>query len=198
MRLILASQSRARRTVLEAVGVAFETMAPMLDEESAKAALRGEGISPRDLADALAELKAFKLSMRFPSDFVLGCDQTLSLDDGTMFDKPVSQDALKDQLRLLSDRTHSLWSAVVLAQGGIPIWRHIERCKMTIRPLSEEFIKDYVETEGDALLGCVGGYRIEGRGVQLFSKIEGSHFGILGLPLLPLLDILRTQGVLRS
>jgi septum formation protein len=198
MRLILASQSRARRTVLEAVGVAFETMAPMLDEESAKAALRGEGISPRDLADALAELKALKLSMRFPSDFVLGCDQTLSLDDGTMFDKPVSQDALKDQLRLLSDRTHSLWSAVVLAQGGIPIWRHIERCKMTIRPLSEEFIKDYVETEGDALLGCVGGYRIEGRGVQLFSKIEGSHFGILGLPLLPLLDILRTQGVLRS
>jgi septum formation protein len=198
MRLILASQSRARRTVLEAVGVAFETMAPMLDEESAKAALRGEGISPRDLADALAELKALKLSMRFPSDFVLGCDQTLSLDDGRMFDKPVSQDALKDQLRLLSDRTHSLWSAVVLAQGGIPIWRHIERCKMTIRPLSEEFIKDYVETEGDALLGCVGGYRIEGRGVQLFSKIEGSHFGILGLPLLPLLDILRTQGVLRS
>ena len=197
-RLILASQSSARRAVLNSAGVAFEVIAPMVDEESAKAALRADAISPRDLADALAELKALKLSRRFPADLVLGCDQTLSLDDGMMFDKPESRDALKDQLKALSGKTHNLWSAAVLEQGGNAIWRHIERCKMTIRPLSDAFIEEYVEAEGDVLLSCVGGYRIEGRGVQLFSRIEGSHFGILGLPLLPLLDILRTRGVIPS
>jgi septum formation protein len=198
MRLILASQSSARRAVLEAAGVVFEAMPPMVDEDLAKEALRAEGISPRDLADALAELKALKLSRRFPADLVLGCDQTLSLDDGTMFDKPISQAALKNQIRMLSGKTHNLWSAAVLAQGGTAIWRHIERCKMTIRPLSDDFIDAYIEAEGDVLLGCVGGYRLEARGVQLFSKIEGSHFGILGLPLLPLLDFLRTRGVIPS
>jgi septum formation protein len=197
-RLILASQSSARRAVLNAAGLAFEALAPMVDEDSAKAALRTGGISPRDLADALEELKALKLSRRFSADLVLGCDQTLSLDDGMMFDKPESRDALRDQLKALSGKTHNLWSAAVLAQGGTPIWRHIERCKMSIRPLSDAFIEEYVEAEGDVLLGCVGGYRIEGRGVQLFSRIEGSHFGILGLPLLPLLDILRTRGVIPS
>jgi septum formation protein len=198
MRLILASQSAARRAVLEAAGLEFEAIAPMVDEESAKKALRTDGISPRNLADALAELKALKLSRRFPADLVLGCDQTLSLDDGTMFDKPESSAMLKAQLASLSDKTHNLWSAAVLAQGGMPIWRRIERCKMTIRLLSEAFIDEYITAEGDALFGCVGGYRIEGRGVQLFSHIEGSHFGILGLPLLPLLDILRTRGVITS
>ena len=197
-RLILASQSSARRAVLNSAGVAFEALAPMVDEESAKAALRAGGISPRDLADALAELKALKLSRRFPADLVLGCDQTLALDDGMMFDKPESRDALRDQLKALSGKTHNLWSAAVLAHGGTPIWRHIERCKMSIRPLSDAFIEEYIEAEGDVLLGCVGGYQIEGRGVQLFSRIEGSHFGILGLPLLPLLDILRTRGVILS
>jgi septum formation protein len=196
-RLILASQSSARRSLLEAAGVDFEAMAPMVDEESAKQGLRADGISPRDLADALAELKALKLSHRFPADLVLGCDQTLSL-DGTMFDKPESRDALKAQLSILSGKTHNLWSAAVLAQNGTAIWRHIERCKMTVRPFSEDFIDGYIDAEGDVLLGCVGGYRLEARGIQLFSQIEGSHFGILGLPLLPLLDILRTRGVMPS
>ena len=104
MRLILASQSSARRAVLSAAGVAFEAMAPMVDEDSAKQALRAGSISPRDLADALAELKALKLSRRFPADLVLGCDQTLSLEDGMMFDKPESRDALRDQLKALSGK----------------------------------------------------------------------------------------------
>ena len=106
MRLILASQSAARRALLEAAGVQFEAMSPMVDEEAAKEALRSEGISARDLADALAELKALKLSNRFPADLVLGCDQTLSLDDGTMFDKPGSQAALAEQLKLLRGKRH--------------------------------------------------------------------------------------------
>jgi septum formation protein len=198
MRLILASQSIARRAVLKAAGIQFEAMSPMVDEETAKEALRAQDVSPRDLADALAEFKALKLSRRFPADLVLGCDQTLSLDDGLMFDKPASRAALNDQLRMLSGKTHNLWSAAVLAQDGTAIWRYIEQCKMAIRPLSDAFIETYIEAEGDALLGCVGGYKIEGCGIQLFSRIEGSHFGILGLPLLPLLDILRTRGVIVS
>jgi septum formation protein len=197
MQLILASQSAARRAVLEAAGIVCDAMAPMVDEDSAKEALRAQGVSPRDVADALAELKALKLSRRFPADLILGCDQTLSFDD-QMFDKPPSRDALKAQLATLSGKTHHLWSAAVLAQGGTPIWRYVERCTMTMRLLSDEFIDAYVEAEGDVLLGCVGGYRIEGLGIQLFTAIEGSHFGILGLPLLPLLDILRARGVIAS
>lgn len=198
MRLILASQSVARRSLLDGAGIAFEALSPMVDEESAKQAYRAEGMNARDLADALAELKALKVSGRFPADLVLGCDQTLSLDEGSMFDKPESRDALKTQIKALSGKTHNLWSAAVLAQGGNPVWRHIERCKMTMRPLSDAFIEQYIAAEGDVLLGCVGGYRLESRGVQLFSRIEGSHFGILGLPLLPLLDILRIRGVIPS
>ena len=173
-------------------------MAPMVDEEAAKHALRLDGVSARDLADALAELKALKLSRRFPADIVLGADQTLSLEDGIMFDKPESREALKSQLKALAGKTHNLWSAIVIAQGGVPIWRHIERCRMTMRSLSDDFIDDYIDAEGDVLLGCVGGYRIEARGVQLFNKIEGSHFGILGLPMLPLLDFLRTRGFIST
>lgn len=196
MRLILASQSPTRRHLLDSAGVPFEAMSPMVDEEAAKQALRAEGISARNLADALAELKALKLSQRCPDAFVLGCDQTLSLDDGRMFDKPGSLAGLGEQISTLSGKRHDLWSAAVLAQGGKAIWRHIERCRMTMRPLSEGFIADYIAAEGDVLLGCVGGYRLETRGVQLFSAIEGSHSGILGIPLLPLLDVLRTHRII--
>jgi septum formation protein len=197
MRLILASQSAARRAILTAAGVEYEAMAPMIDEEAFKSRFREQGISPRNLADALAELKALKLSKRFPADLVVGCDQTLALDDGTMLDKASSLATLKAQMHELSGRTHSLWSALVVAQGGVPIWRHVEQCKMMMRDLSPDFIDDYLAAEGAELLNCVGGYRFEGRGVQLFSRIEGSHFAILGLPLLPLLDMLRTRNILR-
>ena len=196
--LILASQSASRRAMLKAAGIDFDAMAPMVDEESAKAALRAEGLTARDLADALAELKALKLSRRHPAALVLGADQTLCLDDGTMFDKAGSRAGLKEQLRQLSGKTHILWTAVVVAKNGDAIWRHVERCRMTMRPLSAEFIDDYVDAEGENLLECVGGYRIEGRGIQLFSKIEASHFAILGLPLLPLLDMLRTHQLAKS
>jgi septum formation protein len=196
MRLILASQSAARRQILTAAGIDFDAMAPMIDEALFKDRFRAEGISPRDLADALAELKAVKLSNRFPADLVLGCDQTMALDDGRMFDKAPSLSALKEQLLILSGQNHSLWSALVVAQNGQPVWRHIERCKMTMRDLSSAFIDGYLEAEGTELLNCVGGYRVEGRGIQLFSRIEGSHFAILGLPLLPLLDMLRTRNIL--
>ena len=192
--IVLASTSVARREMLSAAGVIYEAMAPSVDEEAAKQALRH--LDGRGLADALAELKAVKLSSRRPGDLVLGCDQTLELEDGTLLDKPGA--ALAEQLYQLSGRTHRLHSAIVAAENGQPVWRHVERVKLTMRPLSDAFIIDYVAAEGAAVAGCVGGYRIEGRGVQLFSRIEGSHFTILGLPLLPLLDWLRARGDIAS
>jgi septum formation protein len=196
MTLILASQSVGRRALLTNAGVPHEAVTAGVDEDAAKASLRAGGISARNLADALAELKAVKVSRKRPGDVVLGCDQTLALDDGTMFDKAESMEALAGQLRAVSGKTHSLFSAMVIAEGGVPVWRHVERVKLTMRPLSDGFIADYLAAEGDGLLSGVGGYRIEGRGIQLFERVEGSHFAIIGLPLLPLLAYLRTRGVM--
>ena len=196
--LILASRSVGRRELLENAAVPHGVMTASIDEDAARATLRAEGLGARDLADALAELKALKVSAKCPGDLVLGCDQTLALDDGTMFNKAPDRATLAGQIRQLSGKTHSLFSAAVIAEQGRPVWRHVERVRMTMRPLSDAFIADYLEAEGDALLGCVGGYRIEGRGAQLFTRIEGSHFAIVGLPLLPLLDFLRARGIMAT
>lgn len=198
--LVLASTSAARRGVLTAAGVVHDAVAPHVDEDAAKIAFAERGLDGRALADALAELKALKVSSRRPADVVLGCDQTLERDDGRLLDKPDGSPGndLAAQLRLLSGRTHVLHAAIVAAEGGIPVWRFVGRARLTMRPLSEAFTADYVSREAAAVAGCVGGYRIEGPGAQLFSRIEGDHFAILGLPLLPLLDWLRVRGILAS
>ncbi|MET0374218.1 MAG: nucleoside triphosphate pyrophosphatase [Rhizorhabdus sp.] len=196
MTLVLASQSASRRAMLDAAGVAHRAMAAGVDEESMKTALRAEGVSARDLADALAELKATKLSRRHPTNLVLGCDSTVVLDDGTMLDKAGSRDEQRDLLRLISGKRHSLFSAAVICEGGAPVWRHVDVARLHVRALSDSFIDAYLDAEWPVIGGCVGGYRIEGPGAQLFAKIEGSHFTILGLPLLPLLDYLRIRGVM--
>lgn len=194
--LILASQSSSRRAMLDAAGVPFTAMAAGVDEESMKAGLRAEGVSPRNLADALAELKATKLSRRHPTDLVLGCDSTVAFDDGTMIDKAESREEQRDLLQRLSGQRHKLYSAAVICEGGAPVWRHVDTATLHVRTLSDAFIDAYVDAEWPEIGYCVGGYRIEGRGAQLFSRIEGSQFTILGLPLLPLLDYLRTRGVM--
>lgn len=196
--IVLASQSASRRAMLSAAGVPFEPLSPGVDEEAAKDALRGDGLDARALADALAELKALKVSRRAPGTLVLGCDQTLSLDDGSMIDKAVDRADAARILRLLSGRVHHLHSAAVIAFNGEPIWRHIERVRMTVRPLSEAYIDAYIDADWEQLRWCVGCYRIEGLGAQLFSRVEGSQFAIQGLPLLPLLDFLRVRGVLAA
>lgn len=198
MKLILASQSTSRRKMLTAAEVPFEAMSPGVDEDAAKTALRADGISARDLADALAELKALRLSQRMPGVLILGCDSTVALDDGTMIDKAPDQATLARQLRRMAGTTHNLYSAAVIAENGRAVWRHVDRAKMTMRPMTDDFIATYLEAEGDDLLGCVGGYRIEGRGAQLFAKVDGSQFTIMGLPLLQLLDYLRVRGVMAS
>ncbi len=196
MTLILASQSPSRRAMLTAAGVPHQAMAAGVDEDSTKASLRAEGVSARDLADALAELKATKLSRRHPSDLVLGCDSTVVLDDGTMIDKAESRAAQADLLRRISGQRHQLYSAAVICAGGVPVWRHVDVAKMHVRHLPDDFIESYLDAEWPAIGGCVGGYRIEGPGIQLFAKIEGSQFTIQGLPLLPLLDYLRERRIM--
>jgi septum formation protein len=128
---------------------------------------------------------------------VIGGDQMLSLDNEA-FDKPVDLDAAREHLRRLSGKTHTLETAIVVCEDGTPVWRHLARPKLTVRALSGDFINSYVERSGDALLSSVGAYQLEALGAQLFSKIEGDYFSILGLPLLPLLDYLRTRGALKS
>ena len=200
--IVLASQSASRRALLTAAQVSFEALSPGVDEDAAKAALRADGLDARALADALAELKALKVSRRVPGALVLGCDQTLSIGDGAergeMIDKAIDRADAERILRQLSGRVHHLHSAAVIVLNGEPIWRHVERVRMAMRPLSENFITTYLDSDWDECRWCVGCYRIEGPGAQLFSQIEGSQFAIQGLPLLPLLDFLRVRGVLKA
>jgi septum formation protein len=196
--LILASQSASRRALLSAAAIPHEAVSPNVDEEAAKAGLKAQGVDARGLADALAEFKALKLSSRQPGDLILGCDQVLALDDGTMLDKAGSREEARQQLQRLRGATHRLISAAVICEGGAPVWRHVDVAKLTMRSFSDAFLDSYLDAEWPAVSGCVGCFRLEGRGVQLFARIEGSHFTILGLPLLPLLDYLRTRGVVTS
>ncbi|MGN6374753.1 MAG: Maf family protein [Sphingomonas sp.] len=196
MTLILASQSASRRAMLDAAGVAYEAVPAHVDEDATKQALRAEGAPARALADALAELKAVKVSQARPGALVLGSDSLVALEDGSMLDKPVSRDQAAEHLRLMSGRRHDLVSAAVVAENGRPVWRIVDRAKMFVRPLSGAFIDQYLDLEWPAISGCVGCYRIEGPGAQLFSRIEGSQFTVLGMPLLPVLDYLRVREVL--
>jgi len=196
--IILASQSASRKAMLAAAGVIFTAEAAGVDEDAVKAAMIAEGTDGRRLADALAELKAIKVSRRHPTALVLGCDSTVAAEDGTLIDKAESRVDSRAQLKGLAGTTHRLTSAAVVALGGEPIWRHVDTAKLTMRAFSDAFLDSYLEAEWPAIGGCVGGYRLEGLGAQLFSRIDGDHFTILGLPLLPLLDWLRVRGELQA
>ena len=192
--IVLASKSAARRAVLAGAGVPFEAVVAGVDEDAVKASLLAEGATPRDVADALSELKAVKVSRRGP-EFVIGADQTLEL-DGRLYDKVETLEAARRRLRELRGRTHKLHSAVVVAKDGAPIWREVASATLTMRPFSDAFLEDYLASDGEAALGSVGCYRLESLGAQLFSRIEGDYFAILGLPLLGLLELFRRHGVL--
>jgi len=196
--IILASTSSARKQILENAGVSFDAMAPMVDEEALKLALEQENLPPRDLADALAEAKAVKISAKHPTALVLGADQVLAIDDGQLLSKAESPEQAREQLKMLSGKSHRLFSALVAAAAGVPVWRHVGVVRLLIRPLSDAFIDDYVDRNWDQIRYCVGCYQIEGEGAQLFTKIEGDHFDIMGMPLLPLLAFLRERKEIAS
>lgn len=195
--IILASKSASRRAMLDAAGVVYALQPAHVDEAAMKAAMLAENQTPRAIADALAELKAIKIAQQSPQSLVIGSDSVVSV-DGRLFDKPEQREDAIQHLQLFSGKEMRLTSAVVVAEGGVPVWRHIEEARLLVRPLSDAFIETYLDTEWPAIAGCVGCFRIEGPGVQLFSSVRGDHFTILGMPLLPLLGYLRLRGAMIS
>lgn len=196
MSLILASGSAIRRRMLEAAGLDFQVVPARVDEEMAKASLRAEGLKPRDQADALAELKALSVSRRQPG-LIIGADQMLAI-DGETLDKPKDMSEARSHLIRMRGKTHELLCAAVVAREGVVIWRRVDTPKLKMRNFSDVFLDDYLARGGEALLHSVGAYQLEGLGAQLFERVEGDYFSVLGLPLLPLLAFLREHGIGRA
>ena len=192
--ITLASGSAARAGMLSAAAIPFAVRAPRVDEDAVRAALVQDGAAPRDVADALAEMKAVKGSV---PGLCLGGDQVLEL-DGAVVSKAADREAARSLLQRMAGRTHHLHAAAVLAEDGRPVWRVVETVRMAMRPLSDGYVDGYLARNWDAVRGAVGCYHIEGEGARLFTRIEGSHFAVLGLPLLPLIDHLVQRGVVAA
>jgi septum formation protein len=192
--LILASASLTRARLLVSAGIAVRIEPADIDEEAVKSAFRAEHRGPVDCALALAQMKALVVSRRNRRAVVIGADQILVC-GGTWFDKPTNPGAARAQLKTLCGCTHQLATAACVVQNEAPIWRTVSLPELTMRIFSEAFLDEYMEAEGASVLGSVGAYRLEGRGVQLFTHIEGDHFAVLGLPLLELLGFLRDRGL---
>ena len=195
--ITLASQSAARAAMLTAAGVSFTASAANVDEEAITAGLAAEGASAARVTDALAEVKAVKVSRRVPG-LVLGADSIVVTADGRFLAKPGSRDGAAAQLRGLSGTTHQLVSAAVIAEGGVAVWRATGSARLTMRKLSDAFLADYLDRADSGIIHCVGSYHIEGIGAQLFTRIDGDQFTIRGLPLLAVLDYLRLRGELAT
>jgi nucleoside triphosphate pyrophosphatase len=196
-RIILASASKIRAQMLQNANVPFTIETARIDEDSLKASLLSEGAKPRDIADHLAEMKAMRISNKIAEAIVIGSDQVLEL-DGRLLSKARSQTELRKQLQALRGKEHRLFSAVVLVQNGQPLWRYVGQTRLWMRSFSDEYLDGYLARDKEDLLHCVGGYKMEGEGVRLFSKIEGDYFNVLAMPLLELLNHLSTIGATES
>ena len=194
-KLVLASKSPFRSALLKNAGIAFSTASADIDERAVEAPLYETGATPEEVAQVLAEAKALDVSEKSPDAVVIGCDQTLSLGD-EIFHKPADMEAARRQLLKFSGKTHQLNSAVVLVKDGKTLWRHVSIARMTMRDLDPGFVGLYLGRVGDTALSSVGAYQVEGPGIQLFEKIEGDYFTIVGLPLLPLLAELRKEKLI--
>jgi len=191
--LILASQSASRRAMLEAAGISFTAVPAHLDERAIEAGLAGA--SPDKIALALAEAKALAVSRDHPDALVLGSDSLVEV-DGRRFDKPKTREDAAAHLRFFSGKVMRLHSAAAFARNGVVEWRHAAVASLHMIEMSDRFIEDYLAAEWPAVAGCVGVFRIEARGVQLFERIEGDHFTVLGMPLLTVIGALRDLGAL--
>ena len=192
--IILASTSPTRHRVLQNAGLTFETASPGVDEEEIKLSLKASGATGAQIAETLAELKANRISSKVPEALVIGADQILSC-NGVLFDKPPDMDHARAQLQALRGKPHELLTAICVAKAGSRVWHHNAVARLTMRAFSDAFLDDYLARAGHDVLGSVGVYRLEGLGSQLFSRIDGDFFTILGLPLLPLLGFLRGNGI---
>ena len=191
--LTLASTSQTRKQLLSAAGVPFETLSVRIDEEGLRAALEAEGASPRDMADALAEAKARRASAKGAKGLVLGADQILAC-DGRVFGKAKDRDQAFDTLSALAGKTHVLHSGAVIYEDNAPVWRFVGTVKMTMHALTSDQIDQYLASAWPDVSGSVGAYHAEGLGMQLFSRIDGDWFSVLGLPMLQILSYLRLRG----
>ncbi len=193
--LILASGSTTRATMLRQAGVEFEILAPKIDEDAIKAALLAENAKPRDIADALAEAKARKIAAKHPDAMVIGSDQVLDF-DGTLLSKPKSPEDALAQLKTMRSNRHHLYSAAVIYDDAKPVWRHVGQVRLYMRDASDDWLADYVTRNWPSIQHSVGAYKLEEEGVRLFTRIEGDHFNVLGMPLLELLSYLTLRGTL--
>lgn len=196
-RLILASSSKARYSMLKNAGVACEAIASMIDEDGYKQSMKAEGASAAEAAETLAEMKALRMYRQQPDGIVIAADQMLEC-NGIWFDKPRDRDNTRAQLRALRGKTHQLVSAAVIYKEGSRIWGTIDTAHLTVRNFTDEWLENYLDTVGDEIYNCVGGYQLEGIGAQLFTKVRGDYFTVLGLPLLPLIGFLRDHGILKA
>lgn len=195
--MILASGSEIRLTLLRNAGLECQAIPARVDEDAVRDAMLAEAAPPRDVADALAELKALKISNRYPDSMVIGCDQVLSF-DGTILSKPDSRNQARAQLAAMRGKTHQLLSAVVICEAGRPVWRHVGVVTMTMRAISDSYLESYLDRNWDSIQHSVGGYKLEEEGVRLFTNIRGDYFTVLGLPLLDVISYLTQRGVLEQ
>lgn len=193
--VVLASGSKTRAEMLQRAGVRVTLAPAAVDEEEIKLAARAEGIGVDEVAETLAELKAQRVTRKHPGALVVGADQMLEC-DGRWFDKPAGRDAAREQLKDLRGKTHRLVSCAVVVRDGERLWHQVDRARLAMRPFSDAFLESYLDQAGDGVLHSVGAYQLEGLGAQLFQRVDGDFFTILGLPLLPLLGFLRVHGVI--
>ena len=194
--LILASASEIRQTLLAGAGLRFDVIPARVDEGAMRDSMLAQGASPRDIADALAELKAVKVSQKFPAALVIGCDQVLSL-EGRILSKPEDCTEAREQLLAMRGKRHELLSAVVICEGGKPVWRHVGVVRMTVRPFSDDWLDGYLDRNWNSIRHTVGAYKLEEEGVRLFVRVVGDYFTVLGLPLVELINWLVLRGDLQ-
>lgn len=194
--IILASGSKIRAKILEDADINFSVISKPVDEAAIKAAMLSEGARIRDIADALAEAKSIRVS-KTTEGLVIGADQIMTM-DGQLLDKPPNIEAARERLLAMRGKAHKLIGAIVISENGYAVWRHISVVTLHVREFSDAWLDNYIEAEGDLMTKSVGAYRFEGRGAQLFTKVDGDSYSIMGLSLLPLLDYLRTRGAILS
>lgn len=195
--LVLASGSEIRAQMLRNANVPFRVRVARVDEDALKQSLEAEGTRPRDMADALAEMKAQRVAAKEPGAMVLGCDQVLDF-GGRVFSKPETRDAAAGQLRQLRGQRHSLFSAAVIFDEGRPVWRHVAEVRMRMHDVSDSYLEGYLDRNWPAVGSSVGAYQVESEGIRLFSSVSGDYFSILGMPLIEVLSFLALRGLIET